>query len=127
MTERRWGGASKYFCDEQSRALYDRLTTAKPTNVLFPEYVVLFVCAAALGISEGKRVGVNKCKPELGNMYTVDNLDEDGVLHTILCHLYPDATEDERYEALLEHAEYGVRKIDEEATKLGTFDYTRFL
>jgi hypothetical protein len=115
-----WGGATKVYT--ASRNMYE--TVVAECDELFPRMLDAFHLAAAIGIAEGKRKTFSRQGPEIFNMYSVD---PEGVLEPLLMSLYPDASATDRYQMLLEFAEYGIEIIFDEVTQTATFDPTPYV
>jgi len=115
-----WGGAAKVYT--ASREMYEQVTQACPE--VFSRMVDAFHMAVAIGIKEGKSKTFKREGPEILNMYSVD---PDDVLGPLLCELFPDKSATERYESLLELAEYGIERIHQEILQTATFDPTAYM
>jgi hypothetical protein len=99
-------------------------TVVRECPELFPRMLDAFHLSAAIGIMEGKRKTFSRQGPEIFNMYSVD---PEEVLGPLLVSLYPDASATDRYQMLLEFAEYGIELVHEEVRLTATFDPSRYL
>jgi hypothetical protein len=115
-----WGGAAKVYTG--SRHMYEAVQKQCPE--LFPRILDAFHLAAAIGISEGGRKPFQRDTPEILNMYSVD---PDEVLGPLLVALFPDTSGNERYNMLMEFAEYGIERIYQEVRDTATFDPSPYL
>ena len=93
---------------------------------------------ASLGIFKEKRdiwrLGVawaiskdEKKKPKDSTTFqNINSLDSDGIITAIMQALYEDKTSDERYNLLLEYAEWGIYELDR-LDKISSLDFLDFL
>lgn len=110
-----WGGATKVYT--ASRNMYE--TVVAECGELFPRMLDAFHLAAAIGIVEEKKKAFSRQGPEIFNMYSVD---PEEILEPLLMSIYPNASATDRYQMLLEFAEYGIEVIFDEVTQTATFD-----
>jgi hypothetical protein len=121
-----WGGAAKVYTG--SRHMYEAVQRQCPE--LFPRILDAFHLAAAIGISaidipeQHGRKPFQRETPEILNMYSVD---PDEVLGPLLVALFPDTSGNERYNMLMEFAEYGIERIYQEVRDTATFDPSPYL
>jgi len=115
-----WGGATKVYT--ASRAKYDGVVNEVPE--LFPRIVDAFHMAAAVGIARGQRKEFERQTPEIANMYSVDPAQ---VLSAVITELHPEASATDRYQLLLEYAEFGIGVIHEEVEATASFDPLPYL
>jgi hypothetical protein len=108
--EKPWGSASKVYTTKYD--IYKRLVdTDNPHK--FARQIDAFHTAVAIGIRLKKTVeplGSKKSREELVNVYSID---PDGILWAAISALHPDSSGSERYELLMNYADYGIERLDE--------------
>lgn len=115
-----WGGAAKVYTG--SREMYETVQRRCPE--LFPRILDAFHLAVAIGIIDERRKPFQRTGPEILNMYSVD---PDDVFAPLLMALFPEASGNERYNMLMEFAEYGIERIYQEVRDTATFDPSPYL
>lgn len=120
MSAGAWGGAAKIYSG--SRDKYPTVVNEVPE--LFPRIIDVFHMAAAVGIVRGQLQPFERQTPEIGNMYSADPAQ---VLSALIAELHPEASAADRYQLLLEYAEYGIQVIHEEVEATASFDPTPYL
>jgi hypothetical protein len=85
---------------------------------LFNEQGDVWALGAALGISNGKTYSKDKRE----TFQNINSLDPEGIFGAVMLGLYPDATASERLTKLVDHAEWGIRKIFDMEQR-GTLDF----
>jgi hypothetical protein len=115
----RFGESAKVNVSEEARAMYDGLIDRRVTASI----VDLFHLSAAIGIVFGERRPIDK-QVELLNVYTID---KENIFSTLLEEMHPELSPEQRLGVLLEHAEIGIRYLQQQYEKYGTIDWPKLV
>ncbi|MHA1401759.1 MAG: hypothetical protein ACTSQE_15515 [Candidatus Heimdallarchaeaceae archaeon] len=86
---------------------------------IFNEQRDVWQLGAALGISHGEQYTKDKRE----TFQNVNSLDPEGIFGAIVLGMYPDATDSERLNQLVDYAEWGIRELYERDQR-GTLDFS---
>lgn len=109
-SEKIWGGASKVHTTMYDA--YKRIVDSEDPHK-FARQVDAFHTGVAIGIRLNRMNSTesSKHREELVNVYSID---QDGVLWAVISALHPEASGAERFEKLMNYADFGIQKLDEE-------------
>lgn len=90
------------------------------TKGLFEEQADAWRLGASMGISTGNKIeGENR-----GTFQNINSLDPDGIFAALMIGLYPEKEPEERFNLLVNHAEWGIREIFRQS-EIGTLDFSK--
>jgi hypothetical protein len=114
-SDKLWGGASKVYTTEY--VAYKRIVDSDDPHK-FARQIDAFHAAASIGIrlKTIPSPDTTKHREELVNVYSID---PDDVLWAAVSALHPEASGAERFEKLMNYADFGIQRLDEEFTIFG--------
>jgi hypothetical protein len=113
ISEKIWGGASKVYT--RKRDAYNKLVdSADPKK--FSRQIDAFHTAAAIGIRIGEIELFEEEREELVNVYSID---PDGILWAVISSKHSNASGAERFEKLMNYADFGIQRLCDEFTVYG--------
>ena len=109
-SEKIWGGASKVYTTK--RGAYNKLVDSDNPKK-FSRQIDAFHTAVAIGIraETSDLTGYHEDHEELVNVYSID---PDGVLWALISSQQYEASGAERFEKLMNYADYGIQRLSEE-------------
>ena len=110
-----FGDARTLPASDQAKTILKQLVTKN----LFNDQRHAWALGASLGIASGKVHSSGK----RGTFQNINSLDPDGILAATMVGLYPNLTQKERREKLVDHAEWGIREINRKEQN-GTLDFS---